>query len=112
MTRDSGDDDRGTALERRDYLKAIGAATGASALGFGGSGSAAAAPSVVQVGNGGYADGVPSSVEAAPASPDYATDNLSAPYPTNDWWSRLLSAEHAETLFSHPLFTEPTSSGL
>ena len=98
-------------------MKAVGAAGAAGVFGVGSTGTAAAAPSVVQVGNGGYVDGVPSNVTghssvSAPDSPDYATSNVSAPYPTNDWWSRLLTATHSETLFSHPIFTEPTSSGL
>ncbi|MFW5949801.1 MAG: glycosyl hydrolase [archaeon] len=99
----------GIDLSRRDYVKGIGAA---SVLSFAGIQPAAAAPSVVEVGGAGYADGVPDDVEKTPPSPEYATENVSAPYPTNDWWSRLLTAEHAETLFSHPIFTEPTKSGL
>ena len=116
MTNDNGADDRGTEIERRDYLKAVGAAGAASALGATGTRTAAAA-SEVSVGSGGYVDGVPSNVTnhssvSAPDPPAYATSNVSAPYPTNDWWSRLLTTTHSETLFSHPIFTEPTSSGL
>jgi len=101
--------DGGMDISRRGLLRGVGAA---GLLAFAGSQNAAAAPGVEPVGEAGYAEGVPDHVDASPPSPQYATSNVTAPYPTNDWWSRLLTVEHAETLFSHPIFTEPTTSGL
>jgi|GEM_PF-246231 len=109
MTRHDDSTDDSIDLSRRDFTKALGAASIAS-VGAGASSTAAAAPTT-QVGSGGYTTTIPSR-PTAPPDPAYATENVTAPYPTNDWWSRLLTTTHSETLFSHPIFTEPTGSGL
>jgi endoglucanase Acf2 len=77
-----------TRLSRRTYLQGIGAATLAA-----GSGVAAGQLSeddVVSVGSGSFATEIPEAYDATPPSPEYVTDDVSAPIPTNDWWSGLL----------------------
>ncbi|WP_435365899.1 glycosyl hydrolase [Haloarchaeobius sp. DYHT-AS-18] len=66
---------------------------------------------VVSVGSGSYTTTLPSGEEEPPEQV-YATDDVLAPYPTNDWWSNLLRGQYGEAMWAHPLVGTPTSSGL
>ncbi|WP_267643157.1 glycosyl hydrolase [Haloarchaeobius amylolyticus] len=72
---------------------------------------ASAAADVVSVGNGSYTTTVPSGEEHPPEQV-YATADVSAPYPTNEWWSNLLRAQFGAPMWAHPLVGTPTSEGL
>ncbi|WP_435362163.1 glycosyl hydrolase [Haloarchaeobius sp. DFWS5] len=71
----------------------------------------AAAATVVSVGAGSYTTTVPSGEETPPEQV-YATADLSAPFPTNDWWSNLLRDQYGAPMWAHPLVGTPTSAGL
>ncbi|MCT9098282.1 glycosyl hydrolase [Haloarchaeobius sp. HME9146] len=73
--------------------------------------TAEATANVVSVGSGSYTTTLPSGEEEPPEQV-YATDDVSAPYPTNDWWSNLLRGQYGEAMWAHPLVGTPTSSGL
>lgn len=132
----SGNDENGAAvdgLSRRGYLASVGTLGAAGLAGCSDSGSestATASPtpsrrttedatptgtptgqSVVSVGEGGYTTVLPSG-EDAPPDRVYATEDLSAPFPTNEWWSNLLRAQYGAPMWAHPLVGTPTDAGL
>ena len=69
------------------------------------------ATDVVDVGAGSYTTTPPSGEETPPGTVS-ATDDLSAPYPTNDWWSSVLFDQYSAPLWAHPLVGDATSEGL
>ena len=81
-------DDSLTRLSRRTYLRGIGAAT--LAAGRGVAAGQLSEDDVVSVGSGSFATTIPGRYDATPPAPEYVTDDVSAPIPTNDWWSGLL----------------------
>ncbi|ODR80949.1 hypothetical protein BG842_00675 [Haladaptatus sp. W1] len=128
MTDEHSTDDTNRILSRRRYL------TGVCMLGTAGLGGCtgntrtngvrASRPSddaesqavqatsgVVNVGAGSYTTTLPTGEETPPKQV-YATTDLSAPYPTNDWWSSILFDQYGSPLWAHPLVGTPTSEGL
>ncbi|KTG11350.1 hypothetical protein AUR64_03580 [Haloprofundus marisrubri] len=73
--------------------------------------TAEAASGIVDVGAGSYTTTLPSG-EGTPPEQVYATDDLSAPYPTNDWWSSVLFEQYGSPMWAHPFVGVPTSEGL
>jgi endoglucanase Acf2 len=104
-------DDPSTRLSRRTYLKGIGAATLAA-----GSGVAAGQLSdddVVSVGSGSFATAIPDSYDATPPTPEYVTDDVSPPIPTNDWWSGLLFGAYSSgSITGLPYYATVGEAGL
>ncbi|MFC7097137.1 glycosyl hydrolase [Halobaculum marinum] len=73
--------------------------------------TAAAGDPTVSVGAGSYTTRLPSGEEAPPEQV-YATSDLLAPFPTNEWWSNLLRSQYGAPMWAHPLVAEPTGAGL
>jgi endoglucanase Acf2 len=69
------------------------------------------AASVVGVGAGSYTTALPSG-EGSPPDQVYATGDLAAPYPTNDWWTSVLFEQYGSPTWAHPLVGTPTDAGL
>lgn len=80
------------------------------------------AQEVISAGDGKYVKGLtgnkqgPSNRVGAPVQPR-VTSNLSAPHPTNDWWSSAIWQYHpenqfGENLFAHPLAFHANAGGL
>ena len=96
-------------MTRRSWLKGL---IASGVLAGGGSVTAgAAATDIEQVGAGSIARVQPSAAGAPPRT-IYATDDLSAPYPSNDWWTTLLWRPLSENIWVHPLAARVTESGL
>ena len=100
----------GTDLTRRTYLQGL-VASGVLAAGGSLTASAAESADIEQLGAGSIAHVKPESAGAPPRMV-YATDELDAPYPSNDWWTTLLWRELSENLWVHPLAARVTESGL
>ncbi|SFR47474.1 glycosyl hydrolase [Halogeometricum limi] len=99
-----------TGLTRRTYLRALvagGVLTGSGAL----TASAAEDAAIEQIGAGSIAHVKPEAAGAPPRTV-YATDDLDAPYPSNDWWTTLLWRPLSENLWVHPLAARVTETGL
>lgn len=77
----------------------------------GGLTAAATGVAAAQVGKGSFATSLPSG-ESEPQGTIYATDEVSAPIQTNEWWSSLLWNTYGENLFWHPGYGNPTDDGL
>ncbi|EMA59736.1 glycoside hydrolase family 81 [Halorubrum lipolyticum DSM 21995] len=73
--------------------------------------ASAADADIEAVGAGSIAHRRPDAAGAPPRTV-YAVDDLSAPYPTNDWWTTLLWRPRSENLWIHPLAARVTESGL
>lgn len=98
-----------TATTRRSWLKGLVASGVLSATGAVTAG--AASTDIEQIGAGSIARIKPDDGTAAPRE-IFATDDLSAPYPSNDWWTTLLWRPLSENLWVHPLAARVTESGL
>lgn len=96
-------------MTRRSWLKGLVASGVLSASGSVTAG--AATTDIEQIGAGSIARIQPADGGAAPRE-IYATDDLSAPYPSNDWWTTLLWRPLSENLWVHPLAARVTESGL
>ncbi|WP_276282732.1 glycosyl hydrolase [Halorussus caseinilyticus] len=117
--------DENRPLSRRGYLTGVGALGTAGLAGrlaearttsdtdraLDATNEAVSASGVVDVGAGSYTTTLPSG-EGTPPSEPYATSDLSAPYPTNDWWSSVLFEQYGSATWAHPLVGTPTSEGL
>ncbi|SDM13799.1 Endoglucanase Acf2 [Halogranum gelatinilyticum] len=97
-------------LTRRTYLQGL-VASGVLAAGGSLTASAAESADIEQLGAGSIAHVKPESAGAPPRTV-YATEDLDAPYPSNDWWTTLLWRELSENLWVHPLAARVTESGL
>jgi len=73
--------------------------------------ASAADADIERVGAGSIANVQPKEGNAPPQT-IYAVDELSSPYPTNDWWTTLLWRRRSENLWIHPLAARVTESGL
>ncbi|WP_254527900.1 glycosyl hydrolase [Natrinema gelatinilyticum] len=104
MVNDNNHSGNSQRLSRRAYVSALGLAAGLGTLGTANAAS-------VSVGNGSYKTTLPAG-ESEPQSTQYTTSNVSAPLPTNDWWSTLLWFPYSEPLFAHPLAFDANGVGL
>jgi len=128
-------DDSPLGLSRRGYLAGLGAVGGTALAGCSDDSEAttttqtetptdrlatteaaeetatAAASGVVDIGAGSYTTTLPSGEETPPDSVS-ATNDCSAPYPTNDWWSSVLFDRYGSPMWAHPLVGTPTDAGL
>ena len=96
-------------VTRRSWLKGL---IASGVLAGGGSATAgAAAADIERIGAGSIARVQPED-GAAPPREIYATEELSAPYPSNDWWTTLLWRPRSDNLWIHPLAARVTDSGL
>jgi len=92
---------------KREFLTLLG---GLTAAGLGTSDAAGQAAGDMH-NSVGYTSSIPSD-KTQPPAPSGADESLTAPYPTNDWWTHLLVANDSQPLYSHPLVTRPTDTGL
>src|SRR6056297_3157836 len=96
-------------ITRRTWLKGL---LASGVLTTTGSFSASAANAdIEQVGAGSITHVKPDAAGVPPRT-IYAVDELSSPYPTNDWWTTLLWRPLSENLWIHPLAARVTESGL
>ncbi|MFC5368953.1 glycosyl hydrolase [Salinirubrum litoreum] len=101
-----GDGGDGTLpLTKRGLLRAAAATSLVPSL------SGLASAQEVSVGNGSYVTTVPSG-EGSPQDTQYTTANVSAPIPTNDWWSTLLWFQYSNPMFAHPIAATASGAGL
>ncbi len=70
------------------------------------------ADDVVAVGEGSYRTTRPKSEQEPPSEVYVANERSDDPIPTNDWWSTLVWSQFGETLWSHPIVTDPEPAGL
>ena len=102
-------DGSSTNVQRRTWLKGL--LAGGTLAAAGSFGASAADVDIEQVGAGSIARVKPEEAGAPPRTV-YAVDELSSPYPSNDWWTTLLWRPLSENLWVHPLAARVTESGL
>lgn len=71
----------------------------------------AAQAASVDAGAGSYTTVAPAD-RKVPVRTTFVTDAVSAPLPTNDWWSSLLWTKYSEAMFAHPLVVKCQAEGL
>ncbi|WP_158855182.1 glycosyl hydrolase [Halorhabdus sp. CUG00001] len=100
-------------LSRRTFVKGVGAAGAAGAT----AGTVAAEVNdddVVSVGSGSFTTAIPAGYDyPSPPTPEYVTENVSPPIPTNDWWSGLLFGTFSSgPVIGLPYYSDPGENGL
>ncbi len=70
------------------------------------------ADEVVAVGEGSYRTTRPDAEDEPPSDVYVADERSDEPIPTNDWWSTLVWSTFGETLWSHPIVSDPGPEGL
>jgi len=73
---------------------------------------AALAQNAVPVGKGSYADAAPGNVAKIENQQLYLLDQKDRPIPTNKWWTQLVVAPFAKSLWTYPLKLETGPSGV
>ncbi|EMA58654.1 glycosyl hydrolase [Halorubrum kocurii] len=96
-------------VRRRTWLKGL--LAGGVITATGSFNASAADADIERVGAGSIARVTPGEASVPPRT-IYAVDELSSPYPTNDWWTTLLWRPLSENLWIHPLAARVTEAGL
>lgn len=100
-------------LSRRTFVKGVGA-TGLAGAVTGTGVAEVDDANVISVGSGSFTTAIPDGFEyPSPPGPEYVTENVSPPIPTNDWWSGLLFGEYSSgPVIGLPYYADVGSSGL